>query len=108
MADMLGEGVGGEFAHADVPHGCAAFAEAIGRPNLAPEFQAIRDGFATPEEINVSPQTAPSKRIESIVPAYNKPLNGNLAASEIGLPDIRASCPHFSEWLSRMESLASP
>lgn len=83
---------------------CARFAEGIGQPELAPDFQAIRDLFATPEEINDSPQTAPSKRVEALVPGYTKPLFGTLAALEIGLPAIRAECPHFRAWLERLEA----
>jgi hypothetical protein len=86
---------------------CAAFADAMGRIDLAPRLQAIRDRFETPEQINDSPLTAPSKRVESLVPNYVKPLHGNIAAIQIGLHDIRAACPHFSDWLSRLEALTS-
>ena len=82
---------------------CAAFASAIGRPRLAASFQSIRDKFATPEEINDSPVTAPSKRVEELVPGYQKPLLGNLAALEIGLDAIRAACPHFNSWIIDLE-----
>lgn len=75
----------------------------IGRPDLSPEFQAIRDQFATPEEINDSPLTAPSKRIINLVPGYEKPLMGTLAALEIGLDAIRQECPLFRGWIERLE-----
>ena len=67
-------------------------------------FQAIRNQFDSPEEINDSPETAPSKRVEGLVPGYEKPLLGALAAIEIGLDAIRAECPHFNEWLTQLES----
>ena len=76
----------------------------VGRPALAAPLRAIRDAFATPEEIDDSPQTAPSKRILSLVPGYQKPLHGNLAALQIGLPRIRHECPHFHDWLTRLEA----
>jgi hypothetical protein len=82
---------------------CARFGEGIGRPELAPAFQAIRDAFASPEEINDSPVTAPSKRVEALVPGYEKPLLGAPAVLEIGLDAIRAECPYFREWLERLE-----
>ncbi len=85
---------------------CKKFATGIGKPNLAKRFQAIRDGFDTPEEINDSPQTHPAQRILKLVPEYEKPLHGNLAALEIGFDPIRAECPHFREWLTRLEKLA--
>lgn len=75
----------------------------IGRPDLASQFQAIRDQFGTPEEINDSPQTAPSKRILALVPRYEKPLMGTLAVLEIGLDSIRQQCPLFRTWLERLE-----
>jgi hypothetical protein len=75
----------------------------IGRPDLSPKFQAIRDQFATPEEINDSPLTAPSKRIIQLVPGYEKPLMGTLAVLEIGLDAIRQECPLFRGWIERLE-----
>jgi hypothetical protein len=83
---------------------CEAFAKAIGRSSMAPVFSAIRNCFATPEDINDSPETAPSKRIEDIVPGYEKPLCGALAILEIGLDKLRQECPHFNTWLSSLES----
>lgn len=83
---------------------CTAFSRAIGRPELAPKLQEIRDSFPTPEEIDDSPTTAPSKRVQALVVGYQKPLLGTLAALEIGLDAIRRECPHFSSWLARLES----
>lgn len=82
------------------------FAEAINETVLAEPFQTIRDEFATPEEINDDPQTAPSKRILSLFPGYEKPLYGTLAAIEIGLDTIRQQCPLFDGWVKRLEALA--
>lgn len=76
----------------------------IGRPDLSPHFQAIREQFATPEEINDSPLTAPSKRIISLLPSYEKPLMGTLAVLEIGLDAIRQECPLFRAWIERLEA----
>jgi len=82
---------------------CERFSRGIGRPDLADAFQAVRDEFASPEEIDDSPVTAPSKRVEQLVQVYEKPLLGTLAALEIGLDAIRRECPHFREWLSSLE-----
>lgn len=84
---------------------CGALSRAIGRPHLEARFQAIRDRFASPEEINDSAQTAPSKRVRAIVPEYEKPLFGALAILEIGLSKMRLECPHFGAWLTQPESL---
>ena len=83
---------------------CERFAQGIGRPDLARHFQQIRNAFETPEEIDDSPITAPSKRVEALVPGYEKPLMGTLAVLEIGLESIRAQCPHFRNWLERLET----
>ena len=84
---------------------CERFAGGIGEPELAPKFQEIRDTSGCPEEIDDSPQTAPSKRIESLVPGYKKPVLGTLAVLEIGLEAIRSECPHFHSWLERLEGI---
>lgn len=87
---------------------CTAFATAVDRIDLIGQLQSIRDQFATPEEINDSPQTAPSKRVEALIPGYQKPFFGNLAALEIGIPRIRAACPRFANWLSTLEAITNP
>ncbi len=86
---------------------CARFSRGIGRPDLEPDLAAIRAGFDTPEEINDSVVTAPSKRIEGLLPGYQKPFLGVLAAIEVGLAGIRRECPHFDSWLHQLEARAS-
>ena len=83
---------------------CVGFSRGIGLPGLTMQFQAIRDAFGNPEEIDDSPQTAPSKRIKALVPRYEKPLMGTLGVLEIGVDAIRRECPHFRGWLERLES----
>ena len=83
---------------------CVSFSRGIGHPGMATQFQAIRDAFGSPEEIDDSPHTAPSKRIKALVPRYEKPLMGTLGVLEIGLDAIRRECPHFRGWLERLES----
>jgi Domain of unknown function (DUF4276) len=85
---------------------CEIFAQSIGKRDVAASFQAIRDRFETPEHIDDSPTTVPSKRVEDLVPEYQKPLFGSVAASEIGLRRIRAERPHFATWLTRLEAIA--
>ena len=84
---------------------CAAFSRGVGRPDLHGAMQAIRDDFTTPEEINDSPLTAPSKRVEALIPSYQKPFLGTLAALEVGLAQMRQECPHFGAWLTRLEQI---
>jgi hypothetical protein len=80
-----------------------AFAEGIDNPELESALQQIADAFDTPEHINDSPQTAPSKRIVKLMYDYEKPLMGGLAALEIGLDTIRRECRLFDDWLLRLE-----
>ena len=80
-------------------------------PNATPEIietlGSIRSGFATPEDINDSSETAPSKRIAQLLPRYDKVLHGPDLIAAISLDAIREQCPRFNAWLSRLESLAS-
>jgi hypothetical protein len=85
---------------------CGVFAKSIGKAPLEAALREIRDGFDTPEEINDSPDTAPSKRVEDLIPEYQKPLFGNVAASAIGLAKISAECPHFRMWIAALEAVA--
>ncbi len=78
----------------------------IGQDDLTPNFLAIRNAFDTPEQINDSPETAPSTRVLGLFPRYQKPLQGTLAAQEIGLEAIRRECPQFSRWIERLEERA--
>jgi hypothetical protein len=80
-------------------------AASLYRPELAEQFASIRNGFASPEEINDSLESAPSKRILKLYPRYEKPLGGALAAIEIGLETMRSECQHFNDWLSRLERI---
>lgn len=60
-----------------------------------------------PEEINEGANTAPSKRIIRHIPIYerNKVRVGAPCATAIGLQTLRAKCPHFDQWLSKLEAL---
>ncbi|MCC5899927.1 MAG: DUF4276 family protein [Phormidium sp. BM_Day4_Bin.17] len=74
----------------------------------AETLQDIANQYESPELINDGSQTAPSKRIIAEFPRYKKSKSvwGPLVAQDIGLAVIRQQCPHFNEWLSRLESLA--
>ena len=82
------------------------FAQSLGEPALAPEFRAIREAFETPEDIDDSPDTAPSKRVISLYRRYQKPLNGVLAIDRIGLDTVREACPLFNAWIAKLEQQA--
>ena len=81
-------------------------AKGIGCLDLMESLLEIRDGFSSPEEINDSPMTAPSKRILKLFPKYEKPIYGSLSAIEIGLDAIRNECRLFDNWLLRLEQIS--
>ena len=76
-------------------------------PGKQASFAAIRNAFATPEEINERPQLAPSKRIEELFPAYKKVLHGSTTAGRIGVMTIRSQCAHFESWMNWLEDFAN-
>ena len=59
----------------------------------------------SPENVNDSPATAPSKRILAAMPSYQKTFHGPLIACDIGLDAMRQACPHFHAWLLAFEAL---
>jgi hypothetical protein len=84
----------------------ATLPEVMAARSMQPAFSAVRAGVDTPEEINDSPQTAPSKRIQAMFPAYRKRVHGPNTAQRIGIERIRQECPHFNQWLSELEAFA--
>ncbi|HEJ1358340.1 TPA: DUF4276 family protein [Pseudomonas aeruginosa] len=68
----------------------------------------IREQFQTPEDINNSRQTAPSKRILASFPdgSYSKTEHGPVIADAIGLTTIRQQCPQFDGWITMLEEWA--
>jgi hypothetical protein len=81
----------------------AAFARGIYQPSLEKALTDIRRKFTTPEDINDSTETAPSKRVLELCTGYRKPLYGALAALEVGIGAMRRECPHFRDWVERLE-----
>ena len=78
---------------------------ALNKPMALSQLEEVRASFSTPEEINESPDSAPSKRILSIFPGYQKAVHGSFVAKRIGLQVIREQCAHFNAWLSWLEGL---
>lgn len=86
----------------DVP----AFTRVLGIPrNADAALAGVRAQFASPEDINDSPNTAPSKRIVDAIPDYNKVTDGAVVAAEVGIEAMRRECPRFAAWLTRLEAL---
>lgn len=60
-----------------------------------------------PETINDGASTAPSKRIITHIPQYErlKTTAGSSIAESIGLEILRKKCPHFHQWIEQIEKL---
>ena len=71
------------------------------------EIRKIRESYPNPEYINNSPNTAPSKRLEKLIPNYAKIKNGTLLSKEMGIDIILAECPHFREWVEKIIKLGT-
>lgn len=63
--------------------------------------------YNNPEEINDDPAKAPSKQLETLFYNYRKIALGTEISNAVGIPNIRAKCPHFSNWLTKLEMLRS-
>lgn len=70
-------------------------------------LKKIRLEFETPEHINNSYETKPSKRLEDALrPKYKKTFHGPLAAEKITLSKMEAECVHFRGWMEKLRALA--
>lgn len=79
----------------------------IAEEEVVDKIREIRESYPTPEHINNSPETAPSKRLEKLIPNYAKIKNGTLISKDIGIDKIIAQCPHFREWVEQILQLGS-
>lgn len=59
--------------------------------------------FSTPEDINGSPETAPSKRLLSIF-NYKKVADSALVMKDVDIDMLRKRCPRFDTWVGRLEA----
>jgi len=60
--------------------------------------------FPNPEDINTSANGAPSKRLLAIQPNYDKVMQGNLIALEVGIRQMLDKCPRFRQWVDMLIS----
>jgi hypothetical protein len=85
-------------------------AEVFEQSRLRPEFEKIVRECGGCEQIDDDPNTAPSRRIENLYSAYKKGKSELAHAwrimKRIGLDRVRRACPHFNDWLTRLEDLS--
>lgn len=74
----------------------------------SPGSASLSLGGLAPEDIDDGPKTHPAARIKALFPSYRKTFHGPLITGRIGLARLRECCPHFGEWVSRLEALGVP
>ncbi|MGL5648760.1 MAG: DUF4276 family protein [Clostridium sp.] len=72
-------------------------------PSLIDEIKVDISRYLTPEHINDSPTTAPSKRLEKYYEGYSKTIDGLIVAEDIGIATMKKECPLFKEWIEKIE-----
>jgi len=80
-------------------------------PQSAETFAAVVAKAGGCEQINDSPITAPSKRLQAVCPGYIKGRSSAAHAPRIGaklsMATVRGLCPRFHAWLEAIEGLAA-
>ena len=84
-------------------------AEVLESPASAEVFATLVREAGGCEQINDSPLTAPSKRLQAICPQYIKGRSSAAHAPRLGaklsLEKVREQCPRFKAWLEAIEKL---
>jgi hypothetical protein len=80
--------------------------EYLGREQEIDELKKILANYnGNSELINGGATTAPSKRILKLIPEYSKVNPGVTILSFSEIPTLKNKCPHFGEWLTKLETL---
>jgi Domain of unknown function (DUF4276) len=69
------------------------------------KIRGIIEEYDNPEEINDNPAKAPAKRLKSLRSGYRKVAMGKIISEGIGIQTMRRECPHFNDWLRKLEHL---
>ena len=84
----------------------AKFANFFGSPSAAGEMDAACVAAGGPENINQGQETHPSQRLLNLGIGFRK-TGAVSVLQDIGIQAIRTTCPHFNDWLTRLEALGS-
>lgn len=80
-------------------------AEHFGRANLAEAVGQVVREAGEPELINHGELTHPKARLQGMGSGYKETSDGPILMGKIGIERVRLACPHFSDWLDRLEML---
>jgi hypothetical protein len=79
----------------------------FGEARLAERLRSAVQAAGAPELMNHGSTTHPKARLHSLVSSYKETSDGPTLLERIGLATVRAACPHFDGWLSRLEALGA-
>lgn len=65
----------------------------------------VEEAGQNAEAVNGGPQTAPSKRLERLLPDYVKTADGLEILQAVSLEDVLPSVPRFDSWLQMIRSI---
>ncbi|MBW7992433.1 MAG: DUF4276 family protein [Planctomycetes bacterium] len=82
-------------------------AESARKSKVSAQLECVLQSFSCPEEINGNYHTCPSRRIKQHIENYEKTVDGIIAARKIGLRKMRQECPHFNEWITKLEDIGN-
>ena len=77
------------------------FSDDIPESNLVELNRAVLK-YENPELLNDGAESAPSKRLERLIPGYRKTLHGPFIAEEISLSVIMNRCVRFRNWIETL------
>ena len=66
------------------------------------ELERVVRDYPNPEDINNSPDSAPSVRLKRIIPGYDKVVYGIEILKAIGMSKVLAQCPRFRMWIENL------
>jgi hypothetical protein len=76
--------------------------------HLEQPLRAVLEEFRNRvEEINDTPQGAPSKRMKDIVSSYDKVAWGIKVVNAVGVDCLRQGCPWLDRWLTSLALIGS-
>lgn len=82
-----------------------AVGDRAGDPSVGAALSAAVGSCGGAELVDQGPTTHPSARIKAAWPRFAKTSDGPSLVAAVGLPTIRAACPHFDRWLGAIERL---
>lgn len=79
----------------------------FGNPAIATRLAGEIPSPGGPEAIKHGHDTHPKARLLKHCPGYKETSDGPTVLGKIGIPAIRARCPHFDGWLAQLEALGT-